>query len=88
MTAATSTTRRPHLAADAMRDLRRVHVPLIGMVMVPPPERVAYYTGMGVLAAVGLIEWPLAVVIAAGHVLADQHMFARIRGLGEAAEAA
>jgi hypothetical protein len=35
-----------------------------------------------------VIEWPLAMVIVAGHVLADQHMFARLRGLGEAIEAA
>jgi hypothetical protein len=48
----------------------------------------AYYAGIGLLAAVGLIEWPLAVVIATGHLLADQHMFSRLRGLGEAAESA
>jgi hypothetical protein len=57
-------------------------------VVVPPAERVVYYAGVGVLAAAGLIEWPLAVVVAAGHVVADQQMFSRLRGLGEAAEPA
>jgi len=49
---------------------------------------VAYDAGMGVLAAVGLIERPLAVVMAAGHALSDQHVFSWLRGLGEAAESA
>jgi hypothetical protein len=88
MTVATSTARRSQVVEAATRNLRRVRIPLIGSVMIPPPDRVAYYTGMGVLAAIGVIEWPLAVVVAAGHVLADQHMFARVRGLGEAFEAA
>lgn len=88
MTVAAATTRRSQAVSDATGDLRRVHVPLVGSVTIPPPERVAYYTGMGLLAAFGVIEWPLAVVIAAGHVLADQHMSSRLQGLGEAAEAA
>lgn len=75
-------------AATAGRSLRRVRVPLLGEVVIPPLARVAYYTGLGMLAAVGLVEWPVAVVIAIGHVLADQHVFALLRGLGEAAELA
>ncbi len=86
MTVAGSTTRRSQAVKQATRNLRHVHVPVIGEIEVPPPERVAFYAGMGVMAAVGLIEWPLAIVVAAGHVLADQNMFARIRGLGAAAE--
>jgi hypothetical protein len=65
-----------------------VHVPLVGEVMIPPPDRVFFYVGVGVLAAVGIIEWPLAAVVAAGHVMADQRIFSRLRGLGEAAESA
>jgi hypothetical protein len=67
-------------------NLRHVHVPVVGEVTIPPTDRVAFYAGVGVLAAVGIIEWPLAAVIAAGHVLADQRFFSRLRGLGEAAE--
>jgi hypothetical protein len=47
---------------------------------------VAYYAGIGVLAAFGVIEWPLALVIVGGHLLADQQAFVRLRGLGEAIE--
>lgn len=86
MTDVASTTRVSKVLGAAARNLKRVHVPVVGEVVIPPPERVAYYAGVGVLAAVGLIEWPLAVVVAAGHVMADQQVFSRLRGLGEAAE--
>jgi hypothetical protein len=88
MTVAAEQRRRSEAIAAVGRNLRRVRVPVVGDVVIPPPDRVAYYAGMGVLAAVGLIEWPLAVVVAAGHVLADQQVFSRLRGLGEAAESA
>jgi hypothetical protein len=88
MAVAASVPRRSGIVEAAERNLRHVRLPVVGEVVVPPPERVVYYAGMGVLAAVGLIEWPLAVAVAAGHVLADQRMFSRLRGLGEAAESA
>jgi hypothetical protein len=34
--------------------------------MMPPPEQAAFYVGLGVLAALQLIEWPVAAVIGAG----------------------
>lgn len=67
---------------------RRVEVPVLGEVAVPPPDKLAYYAGVGVLAALQVIEWPLALVITAGHLLADQHMSGLAKGLGEALEAA
>jgi hypothetical protein len=88
MTVAASANRRSTAVATATHNLRRVHLPGVGEVTLPPPERVAYYAGVGTLAAFGLIDWPVALVITAGHLLADQNMFARIRGLGEAAESA
>ncbi|MFC7648520.1 hypothetical protein ACFQX6_54845 [Streptosporangium lutulentum] len=33
----------------------------------PPPERIAYYGGLGALAVAGLIEWPVAAAIESGH---------------------
>ncbi|MEU5963679.1 hypothetical protein ABZ777_20960 [Micromonospora parva] len=62
---------------------RRVQLPMLGEVAVPPPDKVVYYAGLGVLAALQVIEWPIAVVITAGHVLADQHFSGLARGLGE-----
>ncbi|SCL22906.1 hypothetical protein GA0070616_2628 [Micromonospora nigra] len=67
---------------------RHVDVPLLGEVAVPPPDKLAYYAGIGVLAALQVIEWPLALVITAGHVLADQHLSGLAKGLGEALETA
>jgi hypothetical protein len=65
---------------------RRVHLPMLGEVAVPPPDKVAYYAGLGVLAALQVIEWPIAVVITAGHLLADQHFSGLVRGVGDALE--
>ena len=67
---------------------RRADVPMVGQVAVPPPDKLAYYAGLGVLAALQVIEWPLALVITAGHLLADQHMSRLVRGLGEALQSA
>jgi hypothetical protein len=67
---------------------QRLRLPLVGDVAVPPPDRVAYFAGLGVLAAIQVIEWPLALVIGAGHLLADQHWSRVLRGLGSAAEEA
>ena len=36
------------------------------------PEQLAYFGALGVLAAVELIEWPLAAVLVAGHVIATR----------------
>ncbi|GAB3228374.1 hypothetical protein RMN56_11490 [Micromonospora halotolerans] len=67
---------------------RRVEIPLLGEVAVPPPDKLAYYAGLGVLAALQVIEWPLALVVTAGHLLADQHYSGLVKGVGEALESA
>ncbi|PWR09499.1 hypothetical protein DKT68_12130 [Micromonospora acroterricola] len=67
---------------------RRVEVPMLGEVAVPPPDKLAYYAGLGVLAALQVIEWPMALVITAGHLLADQHLSGLARGVGSALESA
>ena len=66
----------------------RVQIPMLGEMAVPPPDKVAYYAGLGVLAALQVIEWPLALVITAGHLLSDQHMSGLVKGVGEALESA
>ncbi|KAB1949340.1 hypothetical protein F8271_01115 [Micromonospora sp. ALFpr18c] len=63
---------------------RRMDLPILGEVAVPPPDKVAYYAGLGVLAALQVIEWPIALVITAGHLLADQHFSGLVKGVGEA----
>jgi len=49
----------------------------IGPVALPTPRRTAYYLGLGTLAAVELIEWPVALAVAAGSYVADQAVAGR-----------
>ncbi|GDY31710.1 hypothetical protein [Gandjariella thermophila] len=65
-----------------------LELPLLGPVTMPPPDRLAYFAGLGLLAALGLIDWPVALVIAGGHLLADQHWSRVTRGVGQAMEQA
>lgn len=63
-----------------------VNLPVIGQVDVPRPEQLAYYGGLAALAAFELIDWPVALVIAAGHILASNHHNRLLEELGEAME--
>lgn len=38
----------------------------------PPPERIAYYGGLGALAVAGLLEWPVAAAIGIGTIIAQR----------------
>ncbi len=65
-----------------------ITVPVIGWRLpVPPPERLTFYAGLAALAAIDLIEWPLAVVIAVGHELAKSSR-PGVRGFAESIESA
>ncbi|MGW4464499.1 hypothetical protein [Micromonospora sp. NPDC004704] len=66
----------------------RVRIPGFGEIAAPPPDKIAYYAGLGLLAALQIIEWPLALVITAGHLIADQHFSGLAKGLGEALQQA
>ncbi|WAL63869.1 hypothetical protein ORV05_23100 [Amycolatopsis cynarae] len=63
-----------------------ITLPVVGVVHVPPPDRLAYFAGLGLLAAFGVVEWPVAAVIGAGHLLSDQHWSRAMAGIGEALE--
>ena len=52
----------------------------------PPIEHLAFYAGLGVLAAAEVIEWPVAAVLAAGHVLVGLTHRPALRALGEAVD--
>ncbi|MGW4335501.1 hypothetical protein ACWEK5_22200 [Rhodococcus koreensis] len=63
-----------------------VQLPILGRVPLPRPEQLAFFAAIGLLAAVEIIEWPVALTIAAGHVLiTDQHNRA-VQEIGEALE--
>ncbi|MFF4347370.1 hypothetical protein [Streptomyces sp. NPDC001530] len=54
----------------------------------PPPDHLAFLAGVGVLAAVDVLEWPVALVLAVGHQLAHSHHSRVLREFGEALEEA
>jgi hypothetical protein len=57
-------------------------------VELPPPDQLAFLAGVGVLAAVKVVEWPVALVLAVGHQLAHSHHGRVLREFGEALEEA
>ncbi|GAB3221740.1 hypothetical protein GCM10027535_20850 [Mycolicibacterium hippocampi] len=63
-------------AVQAVREAQSfaVDLPVLGRVRLPRPEQLAFYGALGVLAAVEIIEWPVALVLATGHLLIqDEH---------------
>ena len=56
----------------------------IGPVRVPSPDRLAFYGGIAALAVFGIVEWPVALVIGVGHLLADDHHHKLLADFGEA----
>ncbi|WP_156752034.1 hypothetical protein [Mycobacterium sp. E2497] len=65
-----------------------VNLPVLGQMEIPRPEQLAYFGGLAALAALELIDWPVAVVFAAGHLLASNHHNKLLEELGEAMEEA
>ncbi|MFL6083825.1 MAG: hypothetical protein ACJ74F_11585, partial [Mycobacterium sp.] len=63
-----------------------VNLPVVGRVRIPRPEQVAYFGALGVLAAVEIIDWPIALAIAAGHVLVNNEHNRVAQEIGEALE--
>lgn len=63
-----------------------MNLPVVGQVEIPRPEQLAYYGGLAALAAFELIDWPVALVIAAGHIMASSHHNRILEELGEAME--
>lgn len=61
--------------AGVARDAERfaVRLPLVGRLDIPRPEQLAYFAGLGLLVALDLIEWPVAVAIGVGQVLVTEH---------------
>ncbi len=63
-----------------------LNLPIIGPVDLPPPEHLMYYGGIGLLAGLEIIEWPIALLVAAGHALSQQQHSRAIEELGEGLE--
>lgn len=82
-------TRRATSQREAVAKIREaetivMNLPICGQVKIPRPEHLAYYGGLAALAALELIDWPVALVIATGHILANNHHNRVLEELGEA----
>ena len=75
-------------AVDAVRDAETfaVTLPVVGRIRIPRPEQLAYYGALAGLAALEIIDWPIALAIGAGHALASNHHSKVAQELGEALE--
>ena len=80
----------PRAAAEkaARRNSVEVGVPFLGTVRLPAPEELAFLAGLGLLAVVDVIEWPVALVLGAGHALASNRRSRVVREFGQALEEA
>ncbi len=62
-------------AAEVVKqaDKFAIRLPLVGRVAVPPPDQIAFYGVLGGLAAMGVIDWPVAVAIGVGQLVVARH---------------
>lgn len=63
-----------------------IELPGLGTVRLPPVNELAFLGGIGVLAVAGLVEWPVAAVLVAGHVLTANRNNKVLHDFGEALE--
>lgn len=54
----------------------------------PPLEHLTYYAGLAVLAAAEVVDWPVAIVIAADHLVNELTSRPDLQARGQALEAA
>jgi hypothetical protein len=73
-------------AVERVRDTETfaVTLPVVGQVRIPRPDQLAYYGALAGLAALEIIDWPVALVIGAGHALAANHHNKVAQEIGEA----
>lgn len=70
------------------RNWMRVTLPVVGTLTLPPGDQLAYLGGLAVLTALEIVDWPVALVLGAGHLLASDRHSRVIRDFGEALEEA
>ena len=55
-------------------------------VRLPAAPKLAYYAGLGAMAALEFIDWPVALVIAAGHEVASRTRNSQVQEAAEGVE--
>lgn len=73
-----------HVAKKAGRDSATLTIEGVGTIDLPSKADLVYVAGIGTLAALGLIEWPLAAILGIGHVLSQSKRNKTLREFGEA----
>jgi hypothetical protein len=64
-----------------------VTLPVIGLRLgLPKPQQLAWYAGLGLMAAFELVDWELALIISVGHLIADNVHNQTIAELASGAE--
>jgi hypothetical protein len=61
-----------------------VEIAGVGKVRLPALDSLAWLGGLATLAALGLLEWPVAAVIGVGHLLSRQRHLRLLQDFGEA----
>ena len=70
------------------KNTMQVVVPALGTIRLPPPQTLAWLAGMATLAVLEVVEWPVAVLVGGGHLLAQQNHVRLLRDFGKALEEA
>jgi hypothetical protein len=73
---------------DIQENSVSVQVAGVGTVRLPALDSLAWIGGLATLAAVGLLEWPVAAAIGVGHLLSRQRHLRLLKEFGEALESA
>ena len=76
MTTGAKSTDSHHDAHEIIERAKKfsMKVPVVGTVRVPPPDQLAFYGVLGVLAAVNVIDWPVALAVGAGQAIISRHL--------------
>lgn len=75
------------MEAALRQEVLTLDVPLIGHVTLPGREHLLWYAGVATFAALEIIEWPVALLMAGAKALSDSHHHAVLREFGQALEA-
>lgn len=66
-----------------------MHIPLLDLELNQPTRgSLAWYTALGAMTAAGVIEWPLGLLTAAGHLIAENSRSQAVSGAAEGTESA
>jgi hypothetical protein len=82
-------TQKARAAAERALAQNTVSLDVFGVhLQLPPPDQLAFLAGLGVLATLEIVEWPVALALAVGHQLAHSHHGRVLREFGDALEEA